>query len=129
MDSGNRVARILVILGTVVLLLSVTLHTFASQKVAFPALAASNLSSGMQAALRVVFVSVGWHWLVIAVVTLIALFAQSRAGKMIVLVCGLATLLEAVGGAFSMGIFIGNEMIGAAGLLILLGAVLLKTHG
>jgi hypothetical protein len=126
MNGGNRAARVLVILGGVVLFLSVALHTFAAQKVAFPALAASNLPPALQAGLRVVFVAAGWHWLVIGILALIGLFARSRAGKMIVLVSGLALLLEAVAGALAMGLFIGNEMIGGAGLLILLGALLLK---
>ena len=105
---------------------SAALHCVAATRVAFPALAASNLSLGLQAAFRVIFLSVAWHWTVIAAVALMAAFTDTRPRKPLVLLCGLAILLEAGIGASMMGFFLGNEMIGTAGLLMALGGVLFE---
>jgi hypothetical protein len=124
MNGRQKGARLLVALGSFVLFASAALHCVASTRMAFPALAASNLSPGLQAAFRVIFLSVGWHWVVIAIVALMAAFTETRLRKVLVLLCGLALLLEAGVGASMMGFFIGNEMIGAGGLLIVLGGLL-----
>ena len=41
-----------------------------------------------------------------------------------ILLCGVAVLIEAVAGAAMMGLFIGNEMIGVAGLLLVCGGLI-----
>jgi hypothetical protein len=122
MNGHNRVARTLIVLGSIVLFVSAALHSFAAHAMAFPALTASNLNPGMQAAFRVIFLAAGWHWLVIAIAVLIG---SARQIKSLVLLCGLAVLVEAIGGAVMMGLFIGNEMIGTAAILITCGGVLL----
>lgn len=72
----------------------------------------------------VVFLSLAWHWIVIAVVALLAGLSQTRLRKPLVLFCGLAVLFEAGAGAAIMGFFIGNEMICAAALLLICGGLL-----
>jgi hypothetical protein len=124
MNGRNKAARAFVILGCLVLFVSVALHCVGGYKAGFPALNASNLDPGLQVAFRVVFLSLGWHWVVTAVVALLAGLTQTRLRKILVLFCGLAVLLEAVVGASMMGIFIGNEMIGASGLLLVCGGLL-----
>lgn len=124
MNGRQKGARLLVALGCFVLFASAALHCVAATRLAFPALAASNLSPSLQAAFGVIFLSVGWHWVVIAVVALAAAFTETKLRKFLVLFCGLAVLLEAGVGASMMGFFIGNEMIGAGGLLIALGGLL-----
>jgi hypothetical protein len=49
--------------------------------------------------------------------------------KTLVLLCGLAVLLEAGVGASMMGFFIGSEMIGAAALLLVCGGLLFDQSG
>ena len=106
------------------------LHCFAGyRKLASPSLAASNLDPGLQAAFRVVFLSLGWHWFVTAIVALLAGITETRLRKTLVLFCGLAVLLEAGVGASMMGFFIGNEMIGAAALLLVCGGLLFVKPG
>lgn len=122
MNGHDKVARILITLGSIVLFASAALHSFAYAKVASPAIAASNLNPGMRAAFRVIFLAAGWHWLVIGIIVLIGIARQI---KSLVLVCGLAVLIEAIAGAAIMGLFIGNEMIGTAAILITCGGVLL----
>ena len=129
MNGRNKAARVFVILGSVVLLASAALHCFGGYSQVFPALAMSNLNPGLQAAFRVVFLSLGWHWLVTAIVALLAGVSETRLRKTLVLFCGLAVLLEAGAGASLMGFFIGNEMIGAAALLLVCGGLLFEKSG
>ena len=129
MNGRNKAARGFVILGSVVLLASAALHCFAGYSKVVPALAMSNLNPGLQAAFRVVFLSLGWHWLVTAIVALLAGVSETRLRKTLVLFCGLAVLLEAGVGASLMGFFIGNEMIGAAALLLVCGGLLFEKSG
>jgi hypothetical protein len=126
MNWRNKAARILVTIGSIVLFAAATLHFFAGYSMGFPALAASNLKVGLQAAFRVVFLSVGWDWILLGIVALVAAFKVTAARKALVLVCGLGVLIEAVVGATIMGIFIGNEMIGAAAILIIIGGSLFE---
>ena len=129
MNGRNKAARVFVILGSVVLLASAALHCFGGYSQVFPALAMSNLNPGLQAAFRVVFLSLGWHWLITAMVALLAGVSETRLRKTLVLFCGLAVLLEAGAGASLMGFFIGNEMIGAAALLLVCGGLLFEKSG
>lgn len=129
MNGRNKAARVFVILGSVVLLASAALHCFGGYSKVFPALAMSNLNPGLQAAFRVVFLSLGWHWLVTAMVALLAGVSETRLRKTLVLFCGLAVLLEAGVGASLRGFFIGNEMIGAAALLLVCGGLLFEKSG
>ena len=126
MNSRNRAARIQVTIGSVVLFAAAILHFFAGYRTGFPALAASNLNVGLQTAFRVVFLSVAWDWILLGTITLVATFKAAAARKALVLVCGLGVLIEAVGGAAIMGIFVGNEMIGAAAILIVIGGLLFE---
>ncbi|MGH9466075.1 MAG: hypothetical protein ACRD1Y_01850 [Terriglobales bacterium] len=118
------IARALVIAGSVLLIASAALHGVAGFTAVFPALNASNLAAALKPAMRVIFLLVAWHWLVFAVLALLARACDTSTRRRIVLICGFALLLEAIGGAAAMGLFIGNEMIGAAGILLLCGAFL-----
>ena len=129
MNRRNKAARVFVILGGVGLFASAALHCFGGYSQVFPALNASNLNPGLQAAFRVVFLSLGWHWLVTAIVALLAGVTETRLRKTLVLLCGLAVLLEAGVGASMMGFFIGNEMIGGAALLLICGGLLFDQSG
>jgi hypothetical protein len=129
MNRRNKAARVFVILGGVVLFASAALHFFGGYSKVFPALTTSNLNPRLQAAFRVVFLSLGWHWLVTAIVALLAGVTETRLRKTLVLLCGLAVLLEAGVGASMMGFFIGNEMIGAAALLLVCGGLLFDLSG
>ncbi len=124
MGGRSKAARAFVILGSVVLFASAALHCVGGYKVGFPALNASNLDPSLKIGFRVVFLSLAWHWAVVAIVALVAGVTQTRLRKTLVLICGLAVLLEAAVGASMMGFFIGNEMIGTGGLLLVCGGLL-----
>ena len=129
MSGRNKAARAFVILGSVVLLGSAVLHGLGGYGELFPLLIASNLNPGVNTAIRVVFLSLGWHWLVTAIVALLAGVTETKLRKILVLFCGVAVLLEAGVGASMMGFFIGNEMIGAAALLLVCGGLLFEKSG
>ena len=67
-----------------------------------------------------------WSWIVLAVVLLVVAFGEARLGRPIALVCGFAVLIQAVFTVPMVGLFIGNEMIGAASLLIIIGGFLFQ---
>jgi hypothetical protein len=129
MNGRNKAARVFVILGSLVLFASAAFHCFAGYSMVFPMLSASNLDPGLRAAFRVVFLALGWHWLLTAIVALLAGLTETRLRKKLVLLCGLAVLLEAGIGASMMGFFIGNEMIGTAALLLVCGGLLFDGSG
>ena len=129
MSGRNKAARACVILGSVVLFASAALHFFGGYTQVFPLYGASNLSPRLKVAFRVVFLSLGWHWAVTAVVALLAGITETRLRKVLVLTCGLAVLIEAGISASMMGFFIGNELIGTAALLLLCAGTLFDQSG
>ncbi|MFZ0701082.1 MAG: hypothetical protein WAM80_04445 [Candidatus Acidiferrales bacterium] len=124
MNGRNKAARAFVVLGCLVLFVSAVLHCIGGYKEGFPALNASNLDPRLQVGFRVVFLSLAWHWVITAVVALLAGFTQTRLRQVLVLFCGLAVLLEAAVGAIMIGFFIGNEMMGTGALLLVCGGLL-----
>jgi len=126
MSGRNRAAQILVTIGSVVLFASAALHSVAAYPKVTPALAASNLNADLQAALRAVFLLVGWDWVVIAIITLVVGFTETKLRKIIVLICGVAVLVETALTLAIMGVFLGNEMIGSAALLLVAGGLLFQ---
>jgi hypothetical protein len=119
-----KVARIFTVSGSVVLLASVVLHCLAYLKVSSPAVAASNLAPVLKAVFTVAFLSMAWNWLVLAAFVLVVTFGDTRFRRTVVLICGFAVLLQAAFTVPLVGFFIGNEMIGAASTLIIVGGFL-----
>jgi len=126
MSGRNKVARILVALGCLVLFAGAALHSAAAYPRVSPALSVSNLSAPLQGAFRTVFLLVGWHWVVIAVVALLAAFTQTKLRKTLVLFCGLAVLLDAALMLALIGVFLGDEMMGSAAVLMICGGLLFQ---
>ncbi len=100
---------------------SAVLHVLAGHRIGFPALAASNLDVKLQSAFRVVFLSVAWDWILLGIIAVVAAFKGAARRRTLVMICGLGVLIETVGGAAVMGVFIGNEMVGAAAILMIIG--------
>ena len=122
----GTVARTLVMLGCVMLLVSAAMHCLAYLKSAAPAVHASNLPIVMQSVFEVAFLSMAWSWIVLALIVLVVTFGEARFGKPITLICGFAVLIQAVFTVPMLGLFIGNEMIGGASLLIIIGSFLFQ---
>jgi hypothetical protein len=117
-------SRALVTLGCIVLLVAVVIHCLAYLKFSAPTVHASNLPIAMQSVFEIAFLSMAWSWSVLALIVLVVTFKEARLGKPIVLICGFAVFIQAVFTVPMVGFFIGNELIGAASLLILIGGFL-----
>lgn len=127
MSGRNKAARTLVAIGSIVLFGIAALHSVAAYlNVGSPALTASDLSAPLQAAFRTVFLLAGWDWIVIAIVALVAAFTETKLRKALVLFCGAALVVETGLMLAFMGLFLGNEMIGSAAVLILCGGLLFE---
>ena len=126
MITRRTVSRTLVTLGCVVLLVAAALHCLAYLKFSAPAVHASNLPIALQSVFEIAFLSMAWSWIVLALIVLVVTFGEARLGKPIALICGFAVLIQAVFIVPMVGFFIGNEMIGAASLLIIIGCFLFR---
>jgi hypothetical protein len=127
MITQRTVSRILVTLGCVVLLVAAGLHCLAYLRFSASAVHASNLPIALQSVFEVAFLSMAWSWIVLALIVLVVAFGEARLRKPIALICGFAVLLQAVCTVPMVGLFIGNELIGAASFLIIIGSFLF--HG
>ena len=76
--------------------------------------------------MRAVFLLVAWDWIVIAIVALLAAFTKTKLRKILVLFCGVAVLAETALTLAFIGVFVGNEMIGSAALLLIVGGLLIQ---
>jgi len=126
MITRRTVSRTLLTLGCVVLLVTAAVHCLAYLKFSGPAVHASNLPIFLQSVFEIAFLSMAWSWIVLALIVLVVTFGEARLGKPIALICGFAVLIQAVFTVRMVGFFIGNEMIGAASLLIIIGCFLLR---
>ena len=124
MNARNKAARILVAIGAIVLFASAALHSMGAYPKLSTQLAASNLNANLQSALRAIFLLVGWDWVVLAIIALLAAFTQARLRKPLVLFCGFAVLVQTILTLAFIGVFIGNEMIGTAAVLLIVGGLL-----
>lgn len=129
MNDRNKITRWLVGLGCFVLLASVILHCVAYLKVSSPALDASNLPGPFKSAFGVAFLSMAWTWAVVLIIASLAAFQETKSSRPILLICGFAVLLEAIFTVPFVGLFIGNEMIGAGSLLIIAGGFTFEPSG
>jgi hypothetical protein len=127
MITRRTISRMFVALGCIVLLVAAAMHCLAYIKFSAPAVHASNLPIVLQSVFEVAFLSMAWSWIVLALIALVGTFGEARLGKPIALICGFAVLIQAVFTVPMVGFFIGNEMIGGASLLMIIGGFLL--HG
>jgi hypothetical protein len=126
MTNRRTVSRVLVTLGCIVLFVAAAMHCVAYVTFSAPAVHASNLPSALQSVFEIAFLSMGWSWLVLAIIVLVVTFGEARLGKPIALICGFAVLIQAVWTVPMVGLFVGNEMIGAGSLLTIIGCFLLR---
>lgn len=120
----NKIAHALLILGCLVLFACAAIHYFGAYPHLVPRLAASNLAPPLSAALRSIFLMVASDWIVFAIIALLAGFSASRMRKPIVFLCGVAALVSAGVAYYFVSWFIGDELLGAAGLLLSCAAFL-----
>jgi hypothetical protein len=128
MSHKNGLARFLIIAGAGVLFFSAAVHTFAAYPRVAAAVSGSDLSPTLKAALRTVFILVGWNWLAIGLLALLTALRAGTSHKLLVLLLGASILVETGLSLAMMGVFIGNELLAAAAALLLAGGSLLRDH-
>ena len=121
MNKRTTIARSLAGAGSLILFGGALLHLIAAYPKVSAGVLASNLDAALKPALRSVFLIVGWHWIVIAVVAAVATFTHARTGRTLVLICGFAILVDGALTAAFLGWFVGTDMILLSALLILCG--------
>jgi hypothetical protein len=121
MNVRMKAARWLVGTGCLLLAAGAVLHLVAAYPQISAGVLASNLNAELQSALRSVFLIVGWHWLMIAAIAMIAAFSRASAAKAIVLFCAVTLIVDGALMAKFLGWFVGTDMILASALLILCG--------
>jgi hypothetical protein len=127
MNGRNKAGRIVVAISSIVLFASAAFHSLGAYPKLASALAASNLDPPLKAALRAIFLMVGWDWIVIAIIALVAAFTETSLRKLLVLFCGVAVLVETGLTLAMIGFFIGNELIGSAAILMIAGGLLFES--
>ena len=123
MNGRNTVARILVALGAIGWFAIAVLHLRGYPK---DTAKLSALSAPMQGEFRTIFLMVGWDWIVVAVVALLAAFTETTLRKVLVLFCGVAGLVQAVLALALMGVFLGTELMFPAASFLIVGGLLFR---
>jgi hypothetical protein len=129
MSHKNGLARFLIISGAGVLFLSAAIHTFAAYPRVAAAVSASSLSPTLKAALRAVFLLVGWNWLAVGLLALLIGLRAGASRKLLVILLGVSILVETGLTLAVMGVFIGNQLLAAAAALLIAGGLLLGEPG
>jgi hypothetical protein len=124
-DTRSLAARCLVGIGSLSLAAGAVLHLTGGYPLISAGVLASNLNTELQSALRCVFLIVGWHWLMLAAIAMIAAFLRASAAKAIVLLCAVALIVDGALMAKFLGWFVGTDMILASAVLILCGGFVL----
>jgi len=126
MNGRAKAGRFLVAVGCFILFAAAAVHCGAAYPKLSIALARSNLDAGVAAALRAIFLVVGWDWFVIAILMLIVAFKRAQLRKPVVLLCGAALLVQAGITLKFVGWFVGTDMILAAAVLTVCGGLLFE---
>jgi len=86
------------------------------------------LSAPLQAGFSTIFLMVGWDWIVVAVVALLAAFTETTLRKVLVLICGVAGFVQAALALALMGVFLGTELMFPAAILLIAGGLLFRSR-
>jgi hypothetical protein len=124
MTGRNTVARILVVLGAIGWFTTAVFHLLDYSK---DTAKLSALSGGLQAGFRTIFLLVGWDWIFVATVALIAAFTNTTLRKPLVVFCGVAGLVQAALALALMGAFLGTELMFPAAILFIGGGLLFRS--
>ena len=124
MNGRNTVARVLVALGAIGWFATAVFHLKDYPK---DTAKLSALSIPLQAGFRTIFLMVGWDWIVVAVVALLAAFTETTLRKVLVLFCGVAGLVQAALALALMGVFLGTELMFPAAILLIVGGLLFRS--
>lgn len=126
MTNRKRSAQALAILGAVAMLVSAAFHGTLGYQGIVAALAGKGVDPTVVAALKAIWLIVSWHWLAIATLVLASSFGRMAPWRVVLLVCGIAVIGDALGAFAAIGIFVGDELLAVAGVSILAAAALFQ---
>lgn len=124
MNKRKRGAQSLAILGTVALLVSAAFHGTLGYQGVVAALAGKAIDPQIVSALKAIRQIVGWRWIATAILAFAASFGRTAPWRVILVVCGIAVIGDAVGAFAAIGLFAGDELLTTAGVAILAAAAL-----
>ena len=124
MNRRNTVAQILVALGAGGWFATAVFHLKDYPK---DTAKVGALSASMQAEFQTIFLMVGWDWIVVAVVALLAAFSATTLRKVLVLFCGVAGLVQAALALALMGVFLGTWLMFPASFFLIVGGLLFRS--
>ena len=124
MSGRDTAARILVTSGAIGWFTIAVLHLKDYSK---DTAKLSALSASIQAVFRTIFLMVGWDWIVVAAVALLAAFVETRLRRVLIFSCGLAGLVQAALALAFMGVFLGTELMFPAAFLLITGGLLFRS--
>ncbi len=87
------------------------------------ALTRTTLNEFLTTALKVVWLMIAWHYVVLASMALIAVFGLTRPAKVILILIGILVGLDAVVLVASLGWFEGGTLLAIAAALLVGGAL------
>lgn len=91
-------------------------------------LRAASLSAPLLGAFRAIYVLVGWQWIVVGGTALLAAFYETNLRRVLVLLCGVAMLVQAALTLCFMGVFLGTELMALAAVLMGVGCLLFRAQ-
>ncbi len=121
MNGRNKAAQWIVAIGAFILLVGSGMHLAGGYPQLSKTLAAAPLDAGFKAVVRAVFLLIGWEWIILAIITVIAAFTETAIRKPIVLLCGFSLLVTAAAMVKFVGWFIGTDLTLASAVLIIIG--------
>jgi hypothetical protein len=124
MKNRKRSAQALAILGAVAMLVSAAFHGTLGYQGMVGGLAGKGVDPIIFAALKAIWLIVSWHWIAIAILVLASSFGRTAPWKVILSVCGIAVIGDALGAFAAIGAFVGDELLAIAGVSILAAAAL-----
>jgi hypothetical protein len=126
MKNRKRSAQALAILGAVAMLVSAAFHGTLGYEGVVAALSQKGVDPTIVAALKAIWLIVSWHWLAIAILVLASSFGRTAPWRVVLLVCGIAVIGDALGAFAAIGIFVGDELLAVAGVSILAATALFQ---
>ena len=123
-----RVGRVFIFFGALLLVFTACLHLFAYPRVV-GALAGSGINPLVAEMFKALWVLFSTHLIILSAVLILCSLKVSRVTGAAVISCGLIPVVDATLTMWFIGLFVGNKLLAASGLLILTGGVLLFRYG
>jgi hypothetical protein len=121
----DKVAGVLVLSGALLLIITAGLHLFGGYPYVLQALAGSGIKPTNAAVFKAMWVLFSSHLIIVSGVLILCSLRGGRLAGPVIILCGLIPVVDAAVLAWFVGSFVGNKLLAASGMSVLLGGVLL----